>query len=64
MYFIAEEIPSKIVPEGYSLCFVPKIDLHDGNIDSHHCDNDEKAAKICGDILKDRTKYVLWFRSI
>ena len=46
------------------MCFVPKIDLHYGDIDSHDCHNDTQAAKICGDILKDRTKYVLWFRSI
>lgn len=47
MYFIAEETPDAKVPEGYSLCRVPDIDLQNGDIQPWFgCDNgdDDKAA--------------------
>lgn len=47
MYFIAEETPDAKVPEGYSLCRVPDIDLQCGDIQPWFaCENgdDDKAA--------------------
>lgn len=47
MYFIAEETLDAKVPEGYSLCRVPDIDLQFGDIQPMFaCENgdDDKAA--------------------
>jgi hypothetical protein len=67
MYFIAEETLDAKVPEGYSLCRVPDIDLQCGDIQPWFaCENgdDDKAASIAEKMLQDPTKYMFWFSDI